>query len=648
MPNESPTPQAEPQRPQTSANVRVRIDMDDDAHAAPAPTPQETPMPENLLQALPAPLKPRPQAELPPHSQRPKRRRSLRMQIRYSSSVLWAAQLFLRILFWEWLVKRVMGEQYVRERNVRRWKQYAREFRDFAADKGGVFIKAGQFISTRADIFPEEIIMELAGLQDEIPSIPFKHIQKVLINELGADYARHFEWLREEPIAAASLGQVHRAKLHNGDRVVVKVQRPGIVGIIETDLAALMLVAHVAMRFKFISRRANAVEITEEFGRVLWEEVSYLQEAKNAQAFSHMFKDNHGIYIPLIYEDYSTDRILVMEDVTSIKVNDYERLEKAGISRRAVAKRLMTSYLQQVFDERYFHADPHPGNLFVYPLPVEEGQTFGEEGRPFYLIYVDFGMTGRLTPQIVDGLVSTLIAVVSRDARRLIQSYQELDLLLPSADLDRLEEATKAAFDQVWGMSLDDMRNVDYEVIEKLGSEFYDLLFDMPFQVPQNFIYLGRTMGILSGMCTALDPQFNPWQELQPYSEKMMRMRARDGSSVGSSLLTSLFGANNLFEAGSKMLTRAVSPSAAISTDILEQLKSGEIKVTAEAGRKTQIQTRLLEVQVQNATRAVLFSGFLISATLLYVNGFFWVAVGGYAVSFSLGWRIMFPPNVLE
>jgi predicted unusual protein kinase regulating ubiquinone biosynthesis (AarF/ABC1/UbiB family) len=393
--------------------------------------------------------------------------------------------------------------------------------------------------------------MELAGLQDEIPAVDFKKIEKVLIAELGEDYESHFTWLRQEPIAAASLGQVHRAKLANGDRVVVKVQRPGIVRIVDTDLASMLLISRVAMRFKFISRRANAVEITQEFGRVLWEEVSYRKEAVNAQRFARMFQNDMNIYIPMVYEELSTDRLLVMEDVTSIKINDYERLEAAGISRNEIANRLMDSYLRQVFDSRFFHADPHPGNLFIYPLPVEdENADFGPKGRPFYLIYIDFGMTSTLTPQVIDGLVSTLIAVINRDAKGLIMSYKELDLLLPSADLDRLESATKAAFDQVWGMDMQDLTNVDYEVMEQLGEEFNDLLFDMPFQMPQNFIYLARTMGILSGMCTSLDPRFNPWSALQPFTEKMMRMRASDGASVGGTLIENIFGSGNLFEAG--------------------------------------------------------------------------------------------------
>ncbi|MEL6268475.1 MAG: AarF/UbiB family protein [Chloroflexota bacterium] len=684
LPADEPTDERQNGVDESNGNVRVLIDAPDadDIAYTDAITDDEAIVGEPVLPALaeesearavndseppgqsadeevqlqPPPPPPKPRISVDPYEHKQSiGRRSIRMQVRYLRSLAWAAQLFIRILFWQWVVKRIRGEEFVRRRNVQRWKQYAREFRDFAASMGGVFIKAGQFISTRADIFPEEIIMELAGLQDEIPAIPFKHIEKVIIKEVGEDYRKYFRWLRETPIAAASLGQVHRAQLTNGDRVVVKVQRPGIVRIVDTDLAALMVISHVAMRFKFISRRANAVEITEEFGRVLWEEVSYLHESQNLQDFARMFQNNLGIYVPMVYDQFSTDRLLIMEDVTSIKINDYEKLEEAGISRKEVARRLMNSYLQQVFDERFFHADPHPGNLFVYPLPVEDGQEFGPEGRPFYLIYIDFGMTGHLTEQIVDGLISTLIAIVTRDAHRLVQSYLELGLLLPGADVERIEQASKAAFDQVWGMSMTDLSNVDYEVMERLGNEFNDLLFDMPFRMPQNFIYLARTMGILSGMCTSLDPGFNPWAELQPYTEKMMRMRASSGDSLGSqlgsSLLSSIFGvsgASNIFEAGSQIITRAVAPTAVNNEALMNRLTSGEVKVTSEPGRKWEIQMHFMHIYIQTATRAVLFTGFLISSTLLLTSGWITLAIIGYIITAGIGWRVIFPPDVLQ
>ena len=203
---------------------------------------------------------------------------------------------------------------------------------------GGVMIKLGQFISTRADILPEEITNELAGLQDEVPSVPNEKMRAVIEGELGP-VASRFRWIAETPVAAASLGQVYRAQLLNGDRVVVKVQRPGIREVVQTDLTALRIVSHIANRFTFIRRRADMVALTDEFGRVLLEELSYQHEAYNAARFHALFADNPHVYVPVVYGEYSSDRVLTMEDVTSIKITDFAAMEAAGINRRAVADR---------------------------------------------------------------------------------------------------------------------------------------------------------------------------------------------------------------------------------------------------------------------------------------------------------------------
>ncbi len=566
----------------------------------------------------------------------PPRGRSLRMQIRFLRSLFFAGKLFARLLFWYYLMPKVIGQAAVDRGSTARFVRYAREFRGYAITMGGVMIKLGQFISARVDVLPEEITAELSGLQDEVPSVPQDKILSTLTRELGS-IASRFKWFADTPIAAASLGQVYRAQLLNGDRVVVKVQRPGIREIIYTDLAALRIVARVAKRFRFISRRADTVALTEEFGRVLLEEISYTHEARNAAHFARIFKEDLGIYIPAIYPEHSTDSVLTIEDVTSIKITDYAAMEAAGISRKAVAKRLMDSYLQQVFEERFFHADPHPGNLFVYPLPYENGNK-GQ--RPFYLIYVDFGMTGTLTPELTAGLINTLSAVVTRDAKKLVASYAELGFLMPDADTERIAEATKAAFDQVWGLSMTDIKNVGYDEARELGAEFNDLIYDMPFQVPQDFIYLGRTMGILSGMATSLDPEFNPWQELLPYAQKMMAQTLRQGvpagdTALGFPIIQSLFNGNAeqvLLEIGRMFLNRAVTMPQQLD-NVLGQLDRGELMVKVTPTPTYRKQLSRLEAQERRTTRAVIFTGLLISATLLYTSGAVSIALAGYALS---------------
>ncbi len=580
---------------------------------------------------------------LPMPTERP-RRRSLRMQTRFVRVVVFSGWLFARLIFWQVLAARYFRDG-VEAGNIPRWQGYARSFRNFAIEMGGVMIKAGQFISTRADILPQEVIDEMKSLRDEVPGVPSEQIRAIIERELGPISAR-YKWFDDQPVAAASLGQVHRAALQNGDRVVVKVQRPGIDDICYTDLDALDLVAHIAMRFRFISRRADAVALIREFGRVLLEELSYEHEERNAARFAEMFKDDMGVYIPKVYAEHSSDKVLTIEDVTTIKIDDYPALEAAGISRKAVATRLMDTYLKQVFEERFFHADPHPGNLFVYPLPHENGNSSANGSRPFYLIFIDFGMTASLTPNIAAGLVNTLTAVITRDAHKLVQSYSELGFLLPSADSHRLEEATKAVFDQVWGMDMTQISNVGYSEMSEISGEFSDLLFSMPFQMPQDFIYLGRTFSILSGMCTSLDPTFNPWRELQPYTQKLVAQSVSSGGDLGSQMVGGVLGspvlqtlmtsggAQAIANIGQSLLGRGASANA-LDT-LIARVERGDIRLTVEPSSKFSRQLSRIETQGRKTQRAIFAGSLLIASALLYTHGDLTPALIGGGVSMLL------------
>ncbi|MFN8372643.1 MAG: AarF/UbiB family protein [Anaerolineae bacterium] len=588
-----------------------------------------------------------------PHFVIPERPHSLRMQLRFMRTIVFAWWLFGRVLFWYIFVQRVFGNEFVMRGHNQRMRRYAHEYRNFAVTMGALHIKLGQFISTRIDVLPEEIIQELASLQDEVPSAPFEKIRPVIERDLGA-INNHFQWFNETPVAAASLGQVYRARLKNGERVVVKVQRPGIRDICYTDLAALRVVGGYAMRIRYIARRANVPSLVEEFGRVLVQELSYEQEARNAERFAAIFKDDMGIYIPTMYHQFSSDEVITMEDVTSIKINDFAAIEKAGINRKIVAQRLMDSYLKMVFEQHFFHADAHPGNLFVYPLPVDdEKMDFGKNGRPFYLIFIDFGMTGTLTPQIANGMVTTLTAVLSRDARKLVMGYKELGLLLPDADMERIIEASEATFNQVWGMNMSQLKNIEYKDVAELGSEFNDLIYAMPFYLPQDFIYLGRAMGILSGLATSLDPTFNPWHELQPYAQKLLAQGlgvSANGNGASSNfpdinifgvpLMQTLFNGNGaaaLTEVGNSLL-RSTFPARA--NQLLERLERGDLHVQTSPDAAYRKLLNRLEAQSRRTTQAVMFGSMLVTSTLFYLHGDGVIAAVGYAFSAVALWSL--------
>ena len=264
---------------------------------------------------------------------------------------------------------------------------------------GGVLIKVGQFLSSRLDVLPEEITSELKWLQDEVTAERFDDIRALAEAELGAPLRQRFAAFDETPMGAASLGQVHRATLTReaaGDGpvdVVVKVQRPNIESLIETDLAALRTVGGWLVRYPPIRRRADIPALLGEFTRVLHEEIDYEAEGRNAETFARHFAGRRGIRVPRVVRTHSTRRVLTLEDVFGIKLTDHAALDAAGIDRHALAGRFYDAYLQQIFTDGFFHADPHPGNLFVV-------KTAGG----FELRFVDFGMVGRVTPSMRAGL----------------------------------------------------------------------------------------------------------------------------------------------------------------------------------------------------------------------------------------------------
>jgi predicted unusual protein kinase regulating ubiquinone biosynthesis (AarF/ABC1/UbiB family) len=394
---------------------------------------------------------------------------------------------------------------------------------------GGVMIKVGQFLSSRLDILPPEVTDELANLQDEVPAEDFEDIRTLAEAELGAPLTEIFASFDPNPLAAASLGQVHRARLRDEQtmdfrNVVVKIQRPDIASIVETDLSALKRVGAWLMHYRPIRNHADVPALLREFSTTLYEEIDYEQEADNAEMFYENFADDPDVHVPRVVRALSTLRALTLEDVYAIKITDYDEITAAGIDRGEVAVRLLGAYLQQIFEDGFVHADPHPGNLFVTPLPAEN-----DEPVKWQLTFVDFGMVARVPDSIKDSLRELVIAVGTRDASRVVKAYQMLGMLLPGANLDLIEQAESQAFDRFWGMSMSEIRGISSEEIHDFAHQYRDLMLSMPFQVPQNLLYLARTVAILSGMCTGLDPDFNLWLQLAPYARKLVEEETSSG-----------------------------------------------------------------------------------------------------------------------
>ena len=545
-------------------------------------------------------------------------RRELRS--RYLRVLFFFAGVLLSVLWWDIILRRVGLGRLSKRTASRRYRRIAQRFRSLATRMGGVWIKVGQFLSSRLDVLPVAITDELSNLQDEVSPETYETMLSVMENELEGSISTFFASIDEQPLASASLGQVHRARLPNGDAVVVKIQRPNIHDVIQTDLEALGWVVRWLKRYRPIARRADLNALLEEFSRTLWEEVDYLAEAENARRFAMMFAEDPQIHIPVTYPDLTTGHVLTLEDVYFIKITDFDAIETAGVDRAQVADRLFHNYLHQIFLEGFFHADPHPGNLFVEPL----GQG------DWRLVFVDFGMVGHLTPVMKSGLRDLAIAVGTRDLDRLMQAFQTMGVILPGADLGRIRQAEAALFDQLWGKSMRDLTRTHPQEMRKFASEFRDVLYEMPFQVPSDMIYLGRCVAILAGMCTGLDPDFNLFKELRPFTEQLL---AEDGADWLGELLKML---------GEPIQVLATLPKRLDAT--LTVIERGDLIVTTKASPELQKQLSHLTSAVNRLMGVGVFAAFLVVGSILYINEQFTPGIIFFSLAFvSLTWALLKP-----
>jgi predicted unusual protein kinase regulating ubiquinone biosynthesis (AarF/ABC1/UbiB family) len=536
---------------------------------------------------------------------------------RYRRIVAFFARLLLGFALWDLLLPRLGLRSWARRTRTERLKRSAQAFRSLAIEMGGVLIKVGQFLSARVDVLPKDFTDELTDLQDEVPAEKFEDIRRVAEAEFGVPLGQKFASFEEQPLAAASLGQVHRARLNplqenalpvqnetgDGFDVVVKIQRPDIEAIIATDLAALRTVGKWLKRYRPISRRADVPRLLDEFTRVLYEEIDYLAEGRNAETFAVNFKDDPRVKVPQVVWTHTTRRALTLENVLAIKITDYKAITAAGIDRAEVAAFLLDTYLRQIFEHGFFHADPHPGNLFVSPQGQQNGENGGGEGS-WKLTFVDFGMVGRLPPHMIEGMREMLIGVGTQDAPRVVKAYQMLGVLLPDADLELLEKMEAKAFEQFWGKSMSELRQIDMQQVRQFTGEFRQLLYAMPFQVPQDFIFLARCVGILSGMCTGLDEQFNVWEHLAPYAQKLIAEEARHGVDF-------------LLDEAKTLLRPMLSLPLKMDT-MLGKMERGEIAVRAPEVNQ---QIKSMVRATRQLVGAVLFGSLLLGGVQLFING---------------------------
>ena len=450
---------------------------------------------------------------------RARSRRILRFAARYLAQAWW----------YELFLPRIGLARFAARGRSVRLQRIAQHFHVLAVDLGGLMIKVGQFMSSRLDVLPPEITRELEGLQDEVPPVPFPAIRALAEAELGVTLERAFSFIDPTPVAAASLGQVHRARLSEADAadtglldVVVKIQRPGIGMIVDVDLSALRRVAGWLSHVRIVSDRVDMPALVEEFAFTSLEEIDYLHEAASAERFALDFADDSRVSVPELVWERTTRRVLTLQDVTAIKINDVDGLRRAGIDPAEVATEFAAVMFDQLFLSGYFHADPHPGNIFVTPLSGP-GVLEADEARAWKFTFIDFGMMGEVPKALRQGLRKLVIAAASRDGKGMVDGIREVGVLLPSADTAELERAMTKLFARFGGMGFAELQEVDPREFRAFAAEFGDLVRSLPFQLPENFLLIVRAMSLTSGMCSSLDPTFNIWDAVEPYSTKLIR-----------------------------------------------------------------------------------------------------------------------------
>src|SRR5579884_3362040 len=396
------------------------------------------------------------------------------------------------------------------------------EFRKTAIELGVLMIKLGQFLSSRADLLPEKALNVLSTLQDEVPPAPFDHVVSVIESELGKPVDQLFSVLERKCTAAASLGQVHKAVLAaTGETVAVKIQRPNIDRLVDMDLSTLKFVIWVITRLVDTSDFIDLMGLYREFKRTVYEEIDYVTEASNARRFREMFADDPTIYIPRVYDDYVTRRVLVLEWIDGIKVNDYAALDAAKINRLEVAKRTVRAYFHQFFEEGFFHADPHPGNIFVKKGAWSDGPV---------IAFVDFGMVGRLTRHMKRSLKEIFLGFVTRNSHSIVNALSQLGFIGEGANMAAIERGLSIMLDQYYGITLGEVRELDFPEVAR---ELENLLYGQPFHIPAQFAFSGRAVGTLVGVSTGLAPDFNFLEVATPYARSFLGL---DAEGIGQSV----------------------------------------------------------------------------------------------------------------
>ncbi|CAA0823565.1 ABC2 homolog 13 [Striga hermonthica] len=484
------------------------------------------------------------------------------------------------------------------EKKTKRRKVLAKWLKESILRLGPTFIKIGQQFSTRVDILAQEYVDQLSELQDQVPPFPSETAVSIVEEELGDSVDGIFDRFDQEPIAAASLGQVHRAKFR-GQEVVVKVQRPGLKDLFDIDLKNLRVIAEYLQKIdpKSDGAKRDWVAIYDECASVLYQEIDYTKEAANAEQFANNFKDMDYVKVPSIYWEYTTPQVLVMEYVPGIKINRIQALDQLGVDRKRLGRYAVESYLEQILSHGFFHADPHPGNIAVDDV---------NGGR---LIFYDFGMMGSISPNIREGLLEVFYGVYEKDAEKVLQAMVQMGVLVPTGDMTAVRRTAQFflnSFEERLAQQRNEREMATAELgfkkplskeekiakkkqrLAAIGEDLLAIAADQPFRFPATFTFVVRAFSVLDGIGKGLDPRFDITEIAKPYALELLKFREAGVEDLKNRWDRQSRAFYNLFRQADRVEKLA---------EIIQRLEQGDLKLRVRALESERAFQRVAAVQ---------------------------------------------------
>ncbi len=476
------------------------------------------------------------------------------------------------------------GEHQAKKQSMLFSKQ-AKAFTQTATEMGGLIIKVGQYISAQVAVLPPEYIEELSKLQDSVAPVPTDQILAEIEEELGSSPRLVFADFDQTPIAAASLGQVYRAHLKSGEEVAVKVLRPGIEDIISIDLQSLKDALRLINRHTSIGNYMDVETFYAEFKDTLLDELDFIEEGTNAETFQRNLLENMFIDIPKIYWNYTTKKVLTMEFMNGVKINELAQLDALGIDREALADHLVGIYAQMILEDGFFHADPHPGNVLVR-----------DDGT---ILLLDFGMVGQVSQMMRESFIDLGVSLFTSDSDKAVAALRELGFIRPDVDATALARNFMSLFNRMAGTT----SREDFKMSEAALDEIGTFMRSQPFQWPSNIMFLSKAVITTLGLTLALDPELELIEEVRPYVENLM------GEGTTENFVS------KILDQGKSLIT-SIIPTARKATRVLDKMESGEFSVRLSAAQEHRITTGQ-ENQTKRIIRSIIGAALFISGIFL-------------------------------